>query len=391
MSTSKDSSRKTAKKERTSPKPPEKKRGMLKRAKGLLPSPGLAKQKRKLRAPKKKPSGAAKLALAAAIALGGTAPSIDASAKAPSRLAASLSTPIYDMEPRAPASSVESIRYLLHSMKAETDKYQRSSPLNVFNVPLVGGAKLRLRMNVMDNTLSFMVSKPGASTRFFEINFLDLDVPTPEVRIKDQGETLVVSLLDNMNGRHARFTFLKSDIAPEKMLTRVFDESADLLAAQYIFQSLNTLPELVLDPNTTESRVFLGAFKEAQSLLIHMTQQVEFAASSPEDKRKALERTVDTFTEFYASIGGDAVDVISFEMKEMSREQRKRIIEFALPRLTALLMRPFAAWQGSLAKLDKCISNPDFSIQTLREFAWHNNLHQEYNFLLNSFRERLSS
>ncbi len=389
MSTPKDSSRKTTKKEKISPTPPEKKRSMLKRAKALLPSSGLAKQKKKLRAPKKKPSGAAKLVFAAAIALGGTAAPLDASAKVLRYSTAPPLTPIYDVMSPEPASSVESIRYLLHLMKAETDKYMKSPLHNVFEVPLGDGAKLRLRMNV-NKTLSFMISKPGNTTRFFEINFSDLDILTPEVRIVTTEDILVVSLLDKMNGRHARFSFLKSDITPKKMITRIFDESADLFAAQYIFQALNNFPELGLDSNTIESKLLSEAFQKMESILIHRIQQIEFSASSPEDKRKARERTVDIFMDLYASIGGDVIDVISFGMKGMDREQRKRVVDLAIPRLTALVLRPFAAWQGSLAKLDKCTSSPDFSIQTLREFAWHNNLHQEYTKIFKDVRKKLS-
>ncbi len=389
MSTSKDSSRKTAKKEYVAPKPSRKK-GFPPGAKRALQDSELARQKKELNAPKKKLSPAAKLLLAGTLAAGIAVSPSGAEARAPELIDLSAPSSYIIAPPLVDASSTESIGYLLSSLKPETDKYRKSSSLSIFEVPISQGGKLRLKVDQMDRTLLFTVLQ-GTQKRSFELSFSELSIITPEVRIKDQGEMLIVRLLDSRNGRQARITILKSDITPEKMLIKVFDDGADLYAARQVFQSLNTLPEPVVDPKKSESRVFMEALKIAENFLIAQTQNLEFSSSSTEDKRTAFERTVDTFISLYSIMGGEAVDELSSTMKEMSREERGRIVEFAIPRFTALMMRPFAAWQGSLGKLDRLLSSPDFSIEALREFAWHNNLHQEYNFLLNGLRERLSS
>ena len=383
----KDSPRKTSKKETSIPKPPKKR--FPSGAKKTLSSSGLAKQKEKLKSPKKKPSRAKKLLLTGALALGIAAAPLGAEARAPDPT--NLSPPSYTIAPPlGEASSTESLKYLLSSLKAETDKYRKSTSLSLFEIPLLQGAKLRLRVDSMSRSIHFTVLQ-GAQRHSFKLSFSELNIITPEVRIQDQGETLVVRLLDKMNGRQARITLLKSDVAPEKMLIRVFDESADLHAAQQAFQSLNALPEPVMDPKTTESKLLMGALEAAENLLISQTRDLEFSSSSAEDKRTAFERTVDTFISIYSSLGGEAVDELSSAMEGMDREERGRVMEFAIPRLTAIMMRPFAAWQGSLGGLDRLLSSPDFSTQSLREFAWHNNLHQEYNFLLKGVREHFSS
>jgi len=385
---SKDSTRKTTKKELTAPKP-LKKKGFPIGAKRALQDSELARQKKAMHAPKKKPSRAAKLLLAGTLAAGIAAAPLGAEARAPELVDVSAPPSYVIAPPLEDASSTESISYILSLLKAETDRYTKSSKLNIFEVPLSQG-KLRMNVDQMHRTILFTVSQ-GAQRRSFELSFSELHIINPEIRIKDQGETLVLRLLDSRSGRQARITILKSDVAPENMLIRVFDESADLVAARQAFQSLNSFPEPVTDPKKTESRVFMEALKVAENLLVSQTQNLEFSSSSAEDRRTAFERTVDTFISLYSTMGGKAVDALSAEMKEMSREERGKLLEFAIPRLTALMMRPFAAWQGSLGGLDRLLSSPDFSVEALREFAWHNNLHQEYNFLLKSLKERLSS
>ncbi|MCP4647448.1 MAG: hypothetical protein GY852_06900 [bacterium] len=385
---SKDSSRKTAKKEQVTPKSPKKR--FPSGARKALQSSGLAKQKRTMQAPKKKPSRAAKLLLAGTLAAGLTAASRGAEARAPEPVDL-VALPSYTIAPPlGEASGTKSIIGLLSSLKHETDRYRKSATLNVFEVPLQGG-KLRLRVNEMDRSILFTVSQLGAERRSFKLSFSELNIITPEVRIQDQGETMVLRLMDSKNGRHARITLFKSDISPENMLIKVFDESADLHAARQAFQSLNTLPVPIVDPKKTESRLFMEALEAAENFLISQTQDLEFSSSSAGDTRTAFERTVDTFISLYSSVGGEAVDKLSAEMKEMGREERGRVVAFALPRLTAIMMRPFAAWQGSLGKLDRLLSSSDFNTEALRAFAWHNNLHQEYNFLLKSLREHLST
>ena|GEM_PF-4923361 len=390
VSTSKDSSRKTAKKEQVTPKPPAKKRGMPKGAKGILSSTELAQKKTKLHAPKKKPSRAAKLLLSGALAAGIAAAPSGAEARAPELVDLTAPSSYIIVPPLVDASSTESISYLLSSLKAETDKYRKSSALSIFEIALSQGGKLTLKMNQIDRILRFTVLQPGSQRRSFEFSFSELSIINPEVRIEDQGEKLVVRLLDSRNGRHARIIIPKVDVDPDKIRIKVFDDSAELYAARQVFHYLHTFPEPVVDPKRTESRVFMEALKAAENLLVKQTQHMEFS-SSGEEKKTAFEHTVDTFISLYSIMGYEAVDKLSAGMEGLSREEKGRIVEFALPRFTALMLRPFAAWQGSLGKLDKLFSSPDFSIEALREFAWHNNLHQEYNFLLKSLRESLSS
>lgn len=89
---------------------------------------------------------------------------------------------------------------------------------------------------------------------------------------------------------------------------------------------------------------------------------------------------IDYFIELYDQAGGEMVDAALAHAEELPDSKRGIFLEEANLTIVALLLRPYAAWEGPafLKSLDQLISGPEFSQESLDRFAFESNLMREY-------------
>jgi hypothetical protein len=131
-----------------------------------------------------------------------------------------------------------------------------------------------------------------------------------------------------------------------------------------IHNSLKSLP-----PGTSKS---LALVVDAGKKLLEADSRV-----SP---GKGYSPMIDDFIESYAHAGGKMIDSAIAESEKLPEPERESFLDEAHLAVTALLLRPFAAWEGPavLKELDRLISSPGFSQDSLDRFVGDNNLVREY-------------
>jgi len=89
---------------------------------------------------------------------------------------------------------------------------------------------------------------------------------------------------------------------------------------------------------------------------------------------------IDYFIELYDQAGGEMVGAALAQAEELPESKRGIFLEKANLTIVALLLRPYAAWEGPtfLESLDQLISGPEFSPDSLDRFAFDSNLVREY-------------
>lgn len=131
-----------------------------------------------------------------------------------------------------------------------------------------------------------------------------------------------------------------------------------------VYHSLKTLP-----PGTSKSvaSVVNAGRKTLEGNKLLITQ----------DKYELL---IDHFIGLYGQAGGDMVDAVLAQVKNLPEPERDSFLDDAYLAVTALLLRPYAAWEGPvvLKNLDQLISSPEFNQESLDNFAGDNNLMREY-------------
>lgn len=367
---------------------------------------GLAGIKRKILPPKKgKVSPAAAWIASGAIALGSLFSPSGAEARNmprdPPREAEIRDIGCYDLKVHGGYSQFnedETVSSLLSSMKGETDKYRVPDSIESFKVPLAMGRQLLIKHNPGDQDLFCAITpsindelaNTGADIISFNLDYRYLDIETPKIRLKLTEKSVIVSLLDQETGRHARLMIPKSSPRPEKINLALFEEDADVNLAEQTFFALNTIPSFqALDGEAPKA--LASAIESAELLLSLRSRDLQFSRNVGWEA-DPFEDTIDSFIEFYASFGGDALEKLSEPMKNMDRRQKAELAKFAIPRITAIVLRPYAAWKGLsvLNELDTLLSGPNFSKEALQEFAWKNGLSSQYSDLLKSIRADFS-
>ncbi|MBD3417453.1 hypothetical protein GF412_00490 [Candidatus Micrarchaeota archaeon] len=398
----KDRSRKTRKKEA---KPPELPQGR-KLEKRSIRDEGPAKRHAKITPPKKRrASKAAAWIAGGALAIGAMLSPSKSEAKTMPR------EPYTEPEVKdigsynlnvhggySPFKEGETVSSLLSSMEAETKKYRAKGSPGSFSIPLEAGRKLFLKHSPSSKAL-FCAVTPSIDERVarlnldivsFSLDYSHIDIENPEMRIKNTKSSVIVSLLDSGTGRHARITIPKSDPKPSDINLVLFEENAQVNLAEQAFFALNALPASHL-PENDASKAFASAMESAEFLLEFRSRNMQFSRS-PTWENDPFEETIDTFIELYSSFGGDVLDKLSEETEGMNREQKSELAKLAIPRLTAIVLRPYAAWRKLeiLNELDRLISSPDFSKEELQKFAWKHGLSAQYRDLMNDITREFS-
>ncbi|MCP4647449.1 MAG: hypothetical protein GY852_06905 [bacterium] len=89
---------------------------------------------------------------------------------------------------------------------------------------------------------------------------------------------------------------------------------------------------------------------------------------------------IDEFIEIYGIAGGEMMDAAIAQSEKLPESERAHFLDEAYLTIVALLLRPYAAWEGPsvLKKLDQQMSSREFSLDSLDRFAADNDLVREY-------------
>ncbi|MBD3389844.1 hypothetical protein GF415_02710 [Candidatus Micrarchaeota archaeon] len=289
----------------------------------------------------------------------------------------------------------ESISSILRGLKEETEKLKDE---NGSFVVKKSGNRVRVTHIDEDKELHFEVTEmgplaPAGGKKWdFYYNYRYMDLDLVDFRIDKQEGKFVLYGIDVDSRRMLEMHVPFSIAGPGAIELYTVEDNADEHYIEFVFQALANLPEAYSEEEDWKSRKIAHAIGIGENTLAKRVSELDFggSVSSSEDFEKSLDRAIDEYVWAYADTMQPIFKSIAAEMETLSPEKASELADFAIPRLSAILLRPHAANIGPsiLRDLDDLISGPDFSMDSLRSFAWHNGLRSEFNQSLRFFKSK---
>ena len=406
----------------TSPQDPSRKKKKTESGPGARPKPSFPDAKKGGHSlARRRPPGSfnpprhGKLSTRARIALGGVAaaaalsfsPAADAK-NAPSLISKALEdqpaetaeAPNWQAIPPDSYESPEkgkSVSSILRDLEKETEKFRVDE--NHFRVKHKGRT-IDIVHTPEDKDFYFEInelgplSPAGGTTWSFFYGYRYLDLGSFEFRAEERKNEFVLYGVDAENSRMLEIHVPYSLREPDGLTLYTVEDNAEEKLIEYVFQALANLPESYSEKEDWKSRKVSRAIGEGEKMLEAHVSGLDFGGSafSAADFEKALEGAIDKFIVAYADTIQKMFDSIAADMETLSPEKAEELADFAIPRMSAILLRPHAANIGPsiLRDLDDLISGPDFSMNSLRSFAWHNGLRSEFNQSLRMIKSSFS-
>ncbi len=237
------------------------------------------------------------------------------------------------------------------------------------------------------------LSPAGGATWKFFYGYRYLDIGSLEFRAEERKDEFILYGIDAENSRMLEFHIPYSLRGPDELTLYTVEDDANEKFIEYIFQALANLPDTYSEKEDWKFRKVSRAIGEGEKMLEAHVSGLDFGESvSSDDFEKALDGAIDRFIVAYADTIQGMFDSIAADMETLSPEKAEELADFAIPRMSAILLRPHAANIGPsiLRDLDDLISGPEFSMESLRSFAWHNGLRNEFNQSLRMIKSSFS-